>query len=166
MRDAGFVAQRARRLNDTGNWGMARSVLATTAVALVLAGCSVVPPDAHMAAFSTQMTGTNQVPAVKTAGTGRLVAVYDRKTGLFRWKLSFSGLKGTPTGGHFHGPADVGANAPASLPIVGPIKSPMEGRATLTEVQAAELLAGRWYASIETTAYPRGEIRGQIILRE
>lgn len=29
MRDAGFVAQRARRLNDGGNWGMARALLAT-----------------------------------------------------------------------------------------------------------------------------------------
>ena len=144
----------------------ARGVLTTTAVALVLAGCSVVPPDAHMAAFSTQMTGSNQVPAVKTPATGRLVAVYDRNTGLFRWKLSFSGLKGTPTAGHFHGPAVVGANAPASLPITGPIKSPMEGRATLSEAQATALLAGKWYVSIDTTAHPRGEIRGQMILRE
>lgn len=144
----------------------ARSMLATTAVALVLAGCSVVPPDAHMAAFSTQLTGSNQVPAVKTAGTGRLVAVYDRNTGLLRWKLSFSGLKGAPTGGHFHGPAPIGANAPATLPFTGPIKSPMEGRAHLTEAQAAELLAGKWYASIDTSTHPRGEIRGQIILRE
>jgi CHRD domain len=144
----------------------ARGVLSTTAVALVLAGCAVVPPDAHMAAFSTQMTGTNQVPSVKTAGTGKLVAVYDRNTSLFRWKLSFSGLKGAPTAGHFHGPAAIGANAPATLPFTGPVKSPMEGRATLTEAQAADLLAGKWYVSIDTTAHPRGEIRGQIILRE
>lgn len=29
MRDAGFVAQRAKRLNDGGNWGMARGLLAS-----------------------------------------------------------------------------------------------------------------------------------------
>lgn len=142
------------------------AVLATTAMAFAMAGCSVLQPDAHLAAFSTQMTGLNQVPAVATPATGRVDAVLDKNTRLFRWKLSFTGLSGPATAGHFHGPAGIGANANITLPFKGPVKSPLEGRATLTPAQAADLLAGKWYVSIHTQANPGGEIRGQMILRE
>lgn len=143
-----------------------RSVLATTAMAFAMTGCSVLRPDAHLAAFSTQMTGLNQMPPVATPATGRVDAVLDKNTRLFRWKLSFKGLSGPATAGHFHGPAVIGANANIALPFKGAVKSPLEGQATLTPAQAADLLTGKWYANIHTAAHPGGEIRGQLILRE
>ena len=143
-----------------------RTVLGTTALAFALAGCSTLQPDAHLAAFSTQMTGMNQVPPVHTVATGRVDALLDKNTRLFRWKLSFTSLNGPATAGHFHGPAAIGANAPVTLPFKSPIKSPLEGQATLNPAQAADLLAGKWYANIHTAAHPGGEIRGQLILRE
>ena len=143
-----------------------RTVLATTAIAFSMVGCSVLRPDAHLAAFSTQMTGLNEVPRVHTLATGRVDALLDKNTMLFRWKLSFTGLSGPATAGHFHGPAAIGANANIALPFKGPVKSPLEGQATLTPAQAADLLAGKWYANIHTAAHPGGEIRGQLILRE
>ncbi len=143
-----------------------RTALAATVVALTIAGCSVLRPDAHLAAFSTQLTGMNEVPTVATPATGRVDAVLDKNTGLLRWKLSFAGLSGPATAGHFHGPAAIGANAPVALPFKTPVKSPLEGRATLTPSQATELLAGKWYVNIHTSAHPGGEIRGQMILRE
>ena len=42
--------------------------------------------------------------------------------------------------------------------------SPFEGTATLTEAQAADLLAGRWYVNIHTASYPGGELRGQVTI--
>ena len=143
-----------------------RTALATAAMAFAMAGCSVLQPDAHLAAFSTQMTGLNEVPGVATAATGRVDAVLDKNTGLLRWKLSFSGLSGPATEGHFHGPAVIGANASVALAFRSPVKSPLEGRATLTPTQATELLTGKWYANIHTKAHPGGEIRGQMILRD
>jgi hypothetical protein len=131
-----------------------------------MAGCSVLPPDAHLAAFSTQLTGLNHVPPVATQATGRVDAVLNKNTRLLRWKISFRSLSGPATAGHFHGPAVIGANANAALPFKGPVKSPLEGQATLTPAQAADLLAGKWYVSIHTDAHPAGEIRGQMILRE
>lgn len=135
-------------------------------VALTLAGCSVLKPDAHLAAFSTQMTGLNEVPRVASPATGRVDAVLNKNTLLFRWKLSFSNLSSVATAGHFHGPAAIGANAGIALPFKSPVTSPFEGRATLTPAQAADLLSGKWYANIHTVAHPGGEIRGQMILRE
>lgn len=143
-----------------------RVAFAVTAAVFAVAGCSLLQPDAHLAAFSTQMTGINQVPPVKTAATGRLDARLDKNTNLFRWKLSYMGLSGPATAGHFHGPAAIGANAGVALSFGGTPRSPMEGRATLTAAQAADLLAGKWYANIHTAAHPGGEIRGQMILRE
>ena len=63
------------------------------------------------------------------------------------------------------GPAPVGANAGVALPFPGQMRSPMEGSATLTAAQVADLMAGRWYANIHTAANPGGEIRGQMTVR-
>ena len=127
------------------------------------------PPEPNLAAFSTVMTGMNQVPPLRASATtasGRLDAVLDKTTRLLRWKMSYRGLKSAPVAGHFHGPATVGTSAGVELAFKGVISSPMDGQATLTPQQMADLLAGRWYVNIHTLAFPAGEIRGQITLRE
>lgn len=142
------------------------SLLAAVALALSMTGCATRKPDAHLAAFSTQLTGMNQVPTVGTSATGIAYAVLDKNTFLFRWKLSFTGLSGPATGANFHGPAVIGTNANSTIALKTPVKSPADGQATLTPAQAADLLAGKWYLSVKTSAHPRGEIRGQMVLQE
>ena len=72
--------------------------------------------------------------------------------------------------GAFHGPTEPSWQQPHEFGDVAdvtvtitPITSPFEGSATLTDAQAAELIAGRWYVNIHTDAYPAGEIRGQVV---
>lgn len=139
---------------------------AVLASALLASGCAMLKPDPHLVAFSTQLTGMNEVPPVRTAGTGRVDAVLDKNTRLLRWKASFNALSGPATAAHFHGPAAAGRNAGVALPWPGALSGRYEGRATLTPAQAEELMAGRWYANIHTAANPGGEIRGQMIVRE
>ena len=131
---------------------------------MALTGCSVLQPDRHLAAFTTQLSGTNEAPPVNTMASGRIDAVLNKTTGLFRWKMTFSGLSGPATAAHFHGPADIGQSAPPSLQIPTPFKNDSEGQGTLTPAQAADLVAGRWYANVHTAAHPGGEIRGQMTL--
>ena len=118
-----------------------------------------------MVALSTQLRAANEVPPNASQATGTVDAVLNKDTNLLRWKVSYTGLSGPVTGAHFHGPAAVGANAGVVLPWPGPVTSPMEGSATLTPAQVAELVAGRWYANIHTAANPGGEIRGQMMVR-
>lgn len=160
-----------------------RPVLACGALAL-MAGCSTVGlgpvtgPDAQptvptapqrapeLAAFSSPLSGAAEVPPVGTNGMGQIDAVLNRSTNVLRYRLTFSGLSGPATAAHFHGPAAEGANAAVVVPIRGPYKSPLDGSATLTPAQAADLLAGRWYVNIHTALRPNGEVRGQLILRQ
>ncbi|MFZ4286793.1 CHRD domain-containing protein [Variovorax sp. HJSM1_2] len=160
-----------------------RPVLACGTLVL-MAGCSslglgtATGPDARpsvptapqrqpeLAAFSSPLSGAAEVPPVGTNGMGQIDAVLNRSTNVLRYRLTFSSLSGVATAAHFHGPAAEGVNAAVVVPIRGPYKSPVEGSATLTPAQAADLLAGRWYVNIHTALRPNGELRGQLILRQ
>jgi hypothetical protein len=142
------------------------SLAALTLAALAVAsGCSMLKPQASLVAFTTQLRAANEVPPNASQGSGSVDAVFNKDTSLFRWKANFTGLSGPATAAHFHGPAAIGANAGVALPWSGPIRSPLDGSATLTPAQAADLLAGRWYANIHTAANPGGELRGQMTVR-
>jgi len=121
--------------------------------------------EPQLAAFSTRLDGRNEVPPVYSMGTGTVDAVLDRDTGLFRFRIGYSNLSGPITAAHFHGPADVGANAAPVITLNPPFPNPYEGRIQLTPVQAGDLLAGRWYLNLHTAQNPGGELRGQLIER-
>ena len=97
-----------------------------------------------------------------TAATGNASVSYDTASKQVTWRITYAGLSGTPTAAHFHGPAQPGANAGVAVPIPNVATSPIQGSATLTDAQAADLVAGRYYINIHTAATPAGEIRGQV----
>ena len=110
------------------------------------------------------LDGKSEVPANTSAGTGTADIDYDAASKKLSWKLTYSGLSGPATAAHFHGPAEPGKNAGVVVPVFqGPTaKSPFEGSKALTDAQAADLMAGRWYFNIHTDANKAGEIRGQV----
>jgi hypothetical protein len=108
------------------------------------------------------LDGKSEVPPNASAGTGTADIDYDAATKKLSWKLTYSGLSGPATAAHFHGPAEPGKNAGVGLAIPNPTTSPVEGSATLTDAQAADLAAGKYYINVHTAANPGGEIRGQV----
>lgn len=119
-------------------------------------------PDAHLVTLSGQLDGASAVPATRSAGTGRLDALYDSQTRVLRWKASWTGLSGAITGVQFHGPADAGQAAPPTMIWPSPFGPRYEGRATITPQQAVDLVDGRWYVNVMTSSFPAGEVRGQL----
>jgi hypothetical protein len=111
--------------------------------------------------FMVMPTGGEEVPPTDSAGTGSGNITWNSDTKTLSWSIEFSGLSGPATAAHFHGPADVGANAGVQIPITD-LESPSEGSATLTDAQAADLAAGKWYVNFHTEKFPNGEIRGQV----
>ena len=69
---------------------------------------------------------------------------------------------------HFHGPAPADKNAGVLIWMspkgkMDPVPSPIVGQATLSDAEAADLMAGRLYINIHTAKNKDGEIRGQVI---
>ena len=130
---------------------------------MLLTFAAMAPPaQAETVAYKADLKGSEEVPAVTSAGVGPAEIKYDTATKKLTWKVTFSGLSGPATAAHFHGLADQGKSAGVVVPIAG-ITSPMEGSATLTDAQAAELAAGKWYINVHTDANKGGEIRSQVV---
>ena len=138
---------------------MTKTMLATLAfgAAVVLAG------PAFADKMKATLDGKSEVPANASAGTGTADLDYDPASKKLTWKLTYTGLSGPATAAHFHGPAEAGKNAGVAVAIPNATASPVEGSATLTDAQAADLVAGKYYINIHTAANPGGEIRGQVM---
>ena len=133
-----------------------RSTLA--AAAFTFAVLAAGPSLAAMVNLKADLSGKEEVPPNPTAATGTVTATFDTESKKLTWKGSYTGLSGPATA------AEPGKNAGVAVPIFAgaAAKTPFEGEATLTDAQAADLLAGKYYANVHTDANKAGEIRGQV----
>jgi hypothetical protein len=135
----------------------------TTMLAMLALGASVAfAGPAFAEKMKATLDGKSEVPPNASTGTGTADIDYDAATKKLSWKLTYSGLSGPATAAHFHGPAEPGKNAGVAVAIPNAIEVPAEGSAILTDAQAADLMAGKYYVNVHTAANPGGEIRGQV----
>lgn len=144
----------------------ARASLVGMVLALGATGCQQRVNDmtAKRTEFKATLSGASEVPPTASAGRGEFEATYNPSNHELDWRLRFSGLTGTVTAAHFHGPAGPGSNAPVAVPLNSTFVGTWQrSEVKLTDAQAADLLAGRWYVNIHTAQFPNGEIRGQVM---
>lgn len=134
--------------------------LASLAVVSLLAFSS--PLLAETVKLAATLDGAQQNPPIKTKGKGAAQLTYDTGSKELTWTVEYSGMSGPAVAGHLHGPADKGKNAGVAVPFKGKLASPIKGSATLTDEQAKDLLAGKYYVNLHTAAHKDGEIRGQV----
>ena len=140
---------------------------AVAALSLVVAGCGTFYPGEPMGSrphFTAYLSGTNEVPPNTSPAQGNLRANYLPQTRVLHWTLNFKDLSGPVTWAFLCGPDGVGNNDAELVPINLQLEGGGHpGGVTLTEQQAADLLAGRWYVNLKTEQFPAGEIRGPIV---
>lgn len=142
---------------------MNNAVHLVAAIAIFAGAPNGVPAAyAETIALKADLKGANEVPPNISPASGKAEATFDTDTKLLTWTVTYTDLTGPALGAHFHGPSDAGKNAGIVLPFKT-VQSPIQGTATLTENQATDLLAGKWYANIHTAANPGGELRGQMM---
>lgn len=136
---------------------LGRAALTTGAVLLA---CTA--GFAETVKLGATLDAKQQSPSLDAPGKGSAALTFDTESRKLDWTIEYSDLTGMPVMGHFHGPAERGHNADVAIPFEGDLSSPIKGSATLTEEQAENLLAGKYYINLHTEAHKPGEIRGQV----
>ncbi len=130
----------------------------STSIALVAQGFPA--PPSEIISFRAFLDSAQEVPPTSSPGAGSVGFTYKQSARELTFNIFLSSLAGTQTAAQIRGPAAPGTNGPIvfTLPLGN-----SSGTLTLTPAQEADLLAGLWYVNVLTTAFPDGEIRGQIL---
>jgi len=138
---------------------MRKSWIVSAAVAaMMVSACSTMESAPKTPTYTATLAPGAGI-ASSGKGTARLLMIPG--THVLTYTVTYEGLTGPAAAAHIHGPAAPGENAPPVVPFAS-AASPITGTATLTDAQAADLAAGKWYVNVHTAANRGGEIRGQI----
>jgi hypothetical protein len=142
---------------------LVRAALLAGVLSLGLAGCGQMRPSQKIEIFEASLSGAQEVPPVRTSGSGSAELHYNENNSMLSWRVTHGGLSGPVTGAHIHGPAAPGQNAGVIIPFTGNLNaSPITGETRITQEQLAQLMSGQWYVNLHTPVHPQGEIRGQL----
>lgn len=111
--------------------------------------------------FQATLNGSSEVPPNNSTSTGVATLTYDTVAKKFDVVVTYTGI--APTAGHIH----KGAPGVAGGVIFGftdVSKSPFTySSPVLTNDQKNDLYTGQYYVNLHSTAFPNGEIRGQLV---
>lgn len=123
---------------------------------------------ADLTDFTATINAAQQVPANDSPATGFMTGTYDSvaNTFSFSWEITdmLMGMPSSP-GAHIH-EGGVGMNGPVLFAFNNPDGSwALNGSdvwTDLTQDDVSALFSGELYLNFHTTAFPGGEVRGQI----
>ena len=110
--------------------------------------------------YKATLNGASEVPANSSTATGTANLVYNNSSKTFNITVTYTGM--TATNAHIHKGA-VGVSGPPVFPFTS-FSSPIYFTSTtLDATQIIDLGSNLYYVNLHSTAYPDGEIRGQLI---
>ncbi len=132
---------------------------------LAVLAVAVVCPAATAEIFTVQVSldGFQESPPNPSPGSGQASVTINTETRLVEILLNYSGLVAPATAAHLHGLADPGQNAGVLFGLTN-MGDHFMGSGVLSEANFAGLMENRTYINLHTTAFPGGEIRGQVIV--
>ncbi len=118
------------------------------------------PASAQTVEFLARIDQAQEVPASGSPAVGIGVFAVDTVADTVSYRITYTGLTAPESGAHIHGFAGPGVNAGVLQPLpLGTLKC---GVWNYAAAQEAGILAGNTYVNIHSTAFPGGEVRGQI----
>jgi Cu/Zn superoxide dismutase len=130
-------------------------------------------------AWKARLTGGAEVPAVQTAAVGNGTFIFNG--GGVYFYVRVTGLETSVTGAHIHGPAAEGVNAGVVVNLCTAGTCTFDSSTGTFTAEGtilghhlvgmnaptffANLDAGMLYVNVHTSAFPGGEVRGQIFPR-
>jgi len=140
------------------------------ATVILISSCSSkssVIPAATSSMFTATLNGASETPANASPATGTASFTYNPNTHFLSGTVTFTGIATATTVAHIHkGAVGVAGSPVFTLEAAGPFASPIDYTSpALTSAQFGDLAGGLYYVNIHSTAFPDGEIRGQLILQ-
>lgn len=140
---------------------------------------------AEVLKFSAHLSGAQEVPAVVTTGSGRVVVKFDKALSSASIDVKVRNLIGNLVGAHFHC-ALPGTNGPVAFGLINPGDLSFDGKTIKGTIDNGDFTGadcapavgrpvsniaalafamneGLIYLNLHTDAVPSGEIRGQLM---
>ncbi|MCZ6596978.1 MAG: CHRD domain-containing protein, partial [Planctomycetota bacterium] len=117
-------------------------------------------PSAQNIELQAGVSAVWEVPTNPSLACASASFSYDVGTRILSYDVQATGLSATAA--HLHD-GDVGVGGPIVFTLTGGPTSWVGATSPLSAAQEADLLREGFYVNIHTTAFPGGEIRGQIV---
>jgi hypothetical protein len=118
-------------------------------------------PTPNLITFYATLNGASEVPINTSTATGNATLIFNNTTKIFTITVRHN-VVGT-TAGHIHvGAATTAPPNNIVFPLTSLVSPLTYTSPVLTTAQEADLKAGLYYVNLHSTAFPGGEIRGQL----
>ena len=144
------------------------TITAFAFVILLSVQCSKYHGESEKYTVNGPGVGLQVVPATTSTATAMMVGEYNSSNNTLTGVITWDGLSGAPIAIHFHGPAAAGRNNISQFTMVkipAVASGSMTFQSVFTGSQQGTLINDGFYYDIHTSAFPNGEVRGQMLLQ-
>ncbi|HMS55306.1 MAG TPA: CHRD domain-containing protein [Fimbriimonadaceae bacterium] len=141
---------------------MSNKLFASLLTCLALSAVS----NATIWQFMAHMDGLQEVPPNASPGFGMVTGTVDDATGAVTLIGDYNNMLANVTAAHIHGAAAPGSNAGVILGLThtGGTSGTLTGNGNISLAHVTNMMNGLTYVNVHTSAFPGGEIRGQIAI--